>query len=65
VASIGADVKLTMEPPMRKPKRTKPLNDLSRSPSALNVNETLIAVVGLSQKAGSLPGSYLAWSASH
>ena len=34
---------------MRKPKRHKPLNDLSRSPTALNVNETLIAVIELSQ----------------
>jgi transposase len=45
---------------MRKPKRHKPLNDLSRSPTALNVNETLIAVVELSQKswlvAGIIPG---------
>ena len=45
---------------MRKPKRRKPLNDLSRSPTALNVNETLIAVVELSQKtwlvAGIIPG---------
>jgi transposase len=49
-----------MEPPMRKPKRRKPFNDLSRSPTALNVNETLIAVVELSQKtwliAGIIPG---------
>jgi transposase len=49
-----------MEPPMRKPKRRKPLNDLSRSPTALNVNETLIAVIELSQKtwlvAGIIPG---------
>jgi hypothetical protein len=30
---------------MRKPKRRKPLNDLSRSPTALHVNETLIAVI--------------------
>jgi hypothetical protein len=30
---------------MRKPKRRKPFNDLSRSPTALNVNETVIAVV--------------------
>src|SRR5262249_32415261 len=45
VASIGAQAKPTMEPPMRKPKRRKPFNDLSRSPTALNVNETLIAVV--------------------
>src|SRR5262245_43701123 len=60
VASIGADAKPTMEPPMRKPKRRKPLNDLSRSPTALNVNETLIGVIELSQKtwlvAGMLPG---------
>jgi transposase len=45
---------------MRKPKRRKPFNDLSRSPTALNVNETLIAVVELSQKtwliAGIIPG---------
>jgi transposase len=49
-----------MEPPMRKPKRRKPLNDLSRCPTALNVNETLIAVIELSQKtwlvAGIIPG---------
>ena len=45
---------------MRKPKRRKPLNDLSRSPTVFNVNETLIAVVELSQKAwlvaGIIPG---------
>jgi transposase len=45
---------------MRKPKRRKPLNDLSRSPTALNLNETLIAVIELSQKvwlvAGIIPG---------
>jgi hypothetical protein len=48
-----------MEPPMRKPKRRKPLNDLSRSPTAFNVIETLIAVIELSQKglvAGIVPG---------
>ena len=45
---------------MRKPKRRKPLNDLSRSLTALDVNQTLIAVIELSQKtwlvAGIIPG---------
>ena len=46
VASIGADIDLTDgEPPMRKPKQRKPLNDLSRSLTALDVNHTLIAVI--------------------
>jgi hypothetical protein len=35
---------------MRKPKRTKPLNDLSRSLTTLNVNETLIAVIEMGLK---------------
>ena len=35
-----------MEPALR-----KPLNDLSRSPTAFNVIGTLIAVIALSQKA--------------
>ena len=45
---------------MRKPKQQKPLNDLSRSVTPLDVNETLIAVIELSQKnwlvAGIIPG---------
>ena len=45
---------------MRKPKRQKPLNDLKRSHTPLDVNHTLIAVVELSQKtwlvAGIIPG---------
>jgi len=49
-----------MEPPMRKPKQRKPLNDLSRSLTTLDVNHTLIAVIELSQKswlvAGIIPG---------
>jgi transposase len=49
-----------MEPPMRKPERSKPLNDLSRSLTTLNVNHTLICVIELSQKswlvAGIVPG---------
>jgi hypothetical protein len=31
MASIGADANRPMEPPMRKPKERKPLNDLRRS----------------------------------
>ena len=50
---------------MRKPNRQdKPLNDLGRSLTPLDVNQTLIAVIELSKKAGSSPGSSLAWSAS-
>jgi transposase len=49
-----------MEPPMRKPKQCKPLNDLSRSLTTLDVNHTLIAVIEMSQKswlvAGIVPG---------
>jgi transposase len=45
---------------MRKPKRHKPLNDLSRSLTPLNVNHTLIGVIELSQMtwlvAGIIPG---------
>jgi len=45
---------------MRKPKRHKPLNDLNRSLTPLDLNRTLIAVVELSQKtwlvAGIVPG---------
>jgi len=52
--------KPTMEPPMCKPKQRKPLNDLSRSPTALDAKHTLIAVIELSQKtwllAGIIPG---------
>jgi hypothetical protein len=35
---------------MRKPKRHKPLNDLNRSLTPLDINRTLIAVVELSQR---------------
>jgi transposase len=60
MASIGADVNRPMEPPMRKPKQRKPLNDLSRSLTTLDVNHTLIAVIEMSQKswlvAGTVPG---------
>ena len=46
---------------MRKPKRHKPLNDLNRSHTPLDVNRTLIAVVELSQSswlvAGVMPGA--------
>src|SRR5438067_13503810 len=60
MASIGADVTRPMEPPMRKPKQRKPLNDLSRSLTTLDVNHTLIAVIEMSQKswlvAGIVPG---------
>src|SRR5262249_32210995 len=49
-----------MEPPMHKPKRHKPLNDLDRSHTPLDVNRTLISVVELSQRswlvAGVIPG---------
>ncbi len=45
---------------MRKPKQRKPLNDLSRSLTTLDVNHTLIAVIEMSQKswlvAGIVPG---------
>jgi transposase len=45
---------------MRKPKQRKPLNDLSRSLTALDANHTLIAVIEMSQKswlvAGIVPG---------
>jgi transposase len=55
MASIGADANGPMEPPMR-----KPLNDLSRSLTALDANHTLIAVIEMSQKswlvAGIVPG---------
>jgi transposase len=49
-----------MEPPMRKPKQGKPLNDLSRSLITLDPNHTLIAVIEMGQKswlvAGIVPG---------
>ena len=35
---------------MRKPKQQKPLNDLSRSLTPFDPNQTLIAVIELSQK---------------
>ena len=45
---------------MRKPKQRKPLNDLSRSLTALDTNHTLIAVIEMGQKswlvAGIVPG---------
>ena len=45
---------------MRKPKQQKPLNDLSRSLTPFDPNQTLIAVIELSQKswlvAGIIPG---------
>jgi transposase len=48
-----------MEPSMRKPKR-KPLNDLSRSLTPFDCNQTLIAVIEMSKKswlvAGIIPG---------
>jgi transposase len=49
-----------MEPSMHKPKQRKPLNDLSRSLTALDANHTLIAVIEMGQKswlvAGIVPG---------
>src|SRR5499433_1633253 len=50
-----------MEPSMRKPKKQKkPLNDLSRSLTPLDVNQTLICVIELSKEswlvAGIVPG---------
>jgi hypothetical protein len=46
---------------MRKPKQQqKPINDLRRSLAPFDPNQTLIA-----KRAGSLPGSSVAWSASH
>jgi transposase len=60
MTSIGADANRPMEPSMRKPKQRKPLNDLSRSLTALDANHTLIAVIEMSQKswlvAGIVPG---------
>jgi len=60
MASIGADVNRPMEPPMRKPKQRKPLDDLSRSLTTLDANHTLIAVIEMGQKswlvAGIVPG---------
>jgi transposase len=60
MASIGADANRPMEPPMRKPKQRKPLNDLSRSLTTLDANHTLIAVIEMGQKswlvAGIVPG---------
>jgi transposase len=45
---------------MRKPKQQKPLNDLSRSLTPFDPNQTLIAVIELSKKrwlvAGIIPG---------
>src|SRR5262247_2284490 len=45
---------------MRKPKKQKPLNDLSRSPTPLDPNRTLIGVIELGKKtwlvAGIIPG---------
>jgi len=45
---------------MRKPKQQKPLNDLKRSLTPFDPNQTLIAVIELSQKswlvAGIIPG---------
>lgn len=45
---------------MRKPKQRKPLNDLSRSLTLLDVNHTLITVIEMSEKswlvAGIVPG---------
>src|SRR5499433_85274 len=60
VASIGAVVNPhRWSPPMRKPKQRKP-NDLDRSLTPLDVNQTLICVIELSQKswlvAGVIPG---------
>src|SRR5262245_9319653 len=47
-------------PSMRKPKKQKPLNDLSRSLTPLDVNHTLIAVIEMSKEswlvAGIVPG---------
>jgi transposase len=49
-----------MEPPMRKPKQRKSLNDLSQSLTALDANHTLVAVIEMGQKswlvAGIVPG---------
>jgi transposase len=49
-----------MEPPMRKPKQRKSLNDLSRSLTTLDANHTLVAVIEMGQKswlvAGIVPG---------
>src|SRR5258705_7503222 len=57
---IGPDANRPMEPPMRKPKQRKPLNDLSRSLTTLDANHTLIAVIEMGQQswlvAGIVPG---------
>jgi transposase len=49
-----------MEPSMRKPKQHKPLNDLSRSLTPFDANQSLIAVIELSKEswlvAGIIPG---------
>jgi transposase len=49
-----------MEPSMRKPKQHKPLNDLSRSLTPFDPNQSLIAVIELSKEswlvAGIIPG---------
>jgi transposase len=49
-----------MEPSMRKPKKQKPLNDLSRSLTPFDPNRTLISVIELSKEswlvAGIVPG---------
>ena len=50
MASIGAHANRPMEPPMRKPKQGKPLNDLSRSLTTLDANHTLVAVIEMGQK---------------
>jgi hypothetical protein len=39
-----------MEPSMRKPKKQKPLNDLSRSFTSFDPNRTLISVIELSKE---------------
>ena len=52
---------------MRKPKKQQkknPLNDLSRSLTPFDPNQTISAVIELSKKTGSLPASSLASSAS-
>ena len=51
--SIGADVNSPMEPSMHKPeKQQKPLNDLSRSLTPFDPNQTLTAVVERAAIAG-------------
>ncbi len=54
---------LPTEPSMRKPKQHKPLNDLSRSLTPFDPDQSLIAVIELSKESWRVAGT-LASSAS-